>query len=87
MLKETLSLIDETNLYSDLYISKELDISKDMANDLVGNLIRMGYLVEDMASPDCETTCRSCPYAKSCGTMPLKTFKISSKGKKLLKTM
>lgn len=87
MLKKTLNLIDETSLYSDLYISEELDISKDMANDLVENLIRMGYLVEDTASPNCETTCRSCPYAKSCGTMPLKTFKISPKGKKILKAM
>lgn len=87
MLKETLKLIDETNLYSDLYISKKLDISKDMAKSLVEDLIRMGYLIEDVGSPTCETSCNRCPYARSCNTTPVKTFKISSKGEKLLKSM
>ncbi len=87
MLKEILKIIDETNLYSDSYISKELDISREVANDMVGNLIRMGYLIEELGSPSCEISCGSCPYAKSCNTNPVKTFKISPKGKKLLNTM
>ena len=85
MLKETLKLIDDTNLYSDLYISETLNISKDMAKSLVEDLIRMGYLIEDVSSPTCETSCNRCPYARSCNSTPVKTFKISSKGERLLK--
>ncbi|OLS03445.1 FeoC-like transcriptional regulator [Tissierella creatinophila] len=87
MLKETLKLIDETNLYSDLYISKSLNISKDMAKALVEDLIRMGYLIEDIGSSTCETSCNRCPYARSCNTTLVKTFKISSKGENLLKSI
>ena len=87
MLKETLKLIDETNLYSDSYISKTLSISKDMAKSLVEDLIRMGYLIEDISSPTCETSCNRCPYARSCNATPVKTFKISSKGSNLLKSI
>lgn len=87
LLKETLNLIDKTNLYSQSYISKELNISKDMANNLLEDLIRMGYLIEELGSPTCETSCNRCPYARSCNTTPVKTFKISSKGERLLKTI
>lgn len=87
MLKEILNIIDETNLYSDAYISKKMDITPEMANDMVKSLIRMGYLIEDMGSPTCQTTCGNCAYARNCNTTPVKTFTISSKGKSLLKTM
>lgn len=79
--------MDRTNIYSDSFISKELNISKEMANTLVEDLIRMGYLVEDIQSPTSGISCKSCPYAKSCNSTPIKTFQISSKGKKLLKSM
>lgn len=84
MLKDILNLINETSLYSDAYISKKLNIRKDVANDMVENLIRMGYLIEDLGSPSCETSCSKCAYARSCNTTPVKTFTISSKGRKLL---
>ncbi|MGO1468862.1 MAG: FeoC-like transcriptional regulator [Tissierella sp.] len=87
MLKEILNLINETNLYSDAFISKKLNIRKDMANDMVKSLIRMGYLIEDLGSPTCQTSCSKCAYARSCNTTPVKTFKISPKGEKLLKAV
>lgn len=87
MLKDILDLINETNLYSNTFISKKLNITKEMANDMVENLIRMGYLIEDLGSPTCETTCGNCAYARTCNTTPVKTFTISSKGKKLLKAV
>nr|WP_300003731.1 FeoC-like transcriptional regulator [Tissierella sp.] len=87
MLKETLDLINKSNLYSDLAISEKLNVSKDMANALVDDLIRMGYLIEEMGSPSCETSCNRCPYARSCNSTPVKTYKVSSKGEGLLKTV
>lgn len=87
LLKEALNLINTTNLYSDLFISQSLNISKDMARSLLEDLVRMGYLIEDLGSPTCETSCNRCPYSRSCNTTPVKTYKISSKGHSLLKTM
>ena len=87
MLKETLHLIDDTNLYSDSFISEKLNVSKDMASSLVQDLIRMGYLLEEMGSPSCETSCNRCPYARSCNSTPVKTFKVSPKGESLLASM
>ena len=84
MLKETLDLINKSNLYSDSFISEELHVSKDMAKALMDDLIRMGYLIEEMGSPSCETSCNRCPYARSCNSTPVKTFKISTKGEGLL---
>ncbi len=87
MLKEILNIIAQTNLYSDAFISKKMNISPAMANHMLEELIRMGYLIEDLGSPTCETSCGSCAYARSCNTTPVKTFTISSKGKKLLEDM
>lgn len=87
MLKETLSLINKTNLYSHPHISKELNITEDLAKVLVEDLIRMGYLIEDLSSSACNISCNKCPYARSCNTTLVKTFKISSKGERLLKSM
>ena len=87
MLKETLYIIDKTNLYSESFISEKLNITKETAKSLVEDLIRMGYLLEEMGSPSCEVACNRCPYTKSCSSTPVKTFKISSKGKNLLGSM
>ncbi len=87
MLKEALNLMDKTNLYSHPYISKKLNITEDMAKVLMEDLVRMGYLIEDLPSPTCNISCNKCPYARTCNTNLVKTFKISSKGEKLLKTM
>lgn len=87
MLKETLTLINKNNFYSDTFISEKLNISKEMAGSLVQDLIRMGYLLEEMGSPSCETSCNRCPYARSCNSTPVKTFKVSPKGEKLLKSL
>lgn len=87
MLKETLDIINKSSLYSDSLISERLNVTKDMANALVQDLIRMGYLLEEMGSPSCETSCNRCPYARSCNSTPVKTFKLSPKGESLLESM
>ena len=87
MLKEILYLINKTNIYSESFISQKLNISKDMAKALVEDLIRMGYLKEDLGSPTCDTPCSRCAYSRTCNSTPVKTFTISSKGEGLLNSM
>ena len=54
-----------------------------MVNELVHQLVRMGYLIEDMGSPTCETKCSGC-FVSSCNTIPIKMYSVSTKGKSLL---
>lgn len=83
MLKDILKEISNASIFSVPNISKSLNISEDMVNELVGQLVRMGYLIEDMGSPTCETKCSGC-FVSSCNTIPLKMYSVSTKGKSLL---
>ena len=85
MLKNVLKEIGQTNLYSPLVISRTLNISEEMVEEAVSQLIRMGYIIEDESSPTCETSCSKCPYSTSCNTVTVKTYSISAKGNILLK--
>ena len=83
LLKEVLKSMDETGTLVKNKMSKDLNISEDFLDDLIEQLIRMGYLTEDLGSPTCETKCKSCPLA-SCNTTPVKRYQISEKGRDLL---
>ncbi len=84
MLMDLLREIGQSKAFSKSQLSKKLNISETMVEDLLGQLIRMGYLTEDLGSPSCETYCGRCPYAKSCNINPVKVYNISEKGKSLL---
>ncbi|MEW8974388.1 MAG: FeoC-like transcriptional regulator [Tissierellaceae bacterium] len=84
MLKDVLKEINNSSGFSKSSIGKTLNISEDMVEDLIAELVRMGYLDEDKGSPTCSTACSSCPYTKNCNTIPIKIYKISKKGEKLL---
>ncbi len=84
MLRNVLSQIASTNLYSPTAISKALSISEEMVDAAVNQLIRMGYLREDDTSEDCDIPCSGCAYALTCKTITVKTFSISEKGQALL---
>lgn len=83
MLKDILKIMDDTGALIKSKISKDLNISEEMLEDLIKQLIRMDYLKEDLGSPTCETKCSSCPLS-SCDSTPVKMYKITDKGKKLL---
>lgn len=83
MLKDVLREISTASVFSISKMAIALDISEDMVNELVNQLVRMGYLIEDMGSPSCETKCSGC-FVSSCNTIPLKMYSISTKGKSLL---
>lgn len=87
MLKDVLKEISKLSGFSKSTISKNLNIPIEMVDDLINQLIRMGYLDEVLGSPSCETSCGSCPYARSCNTTPVKMYKITHKGNQLLKNI
>ena len=83
MLKDVLREINNASVFSLSKIGASLNISEAMVDELVGQLVRMGYLIEDMGSPTCETKCSGC-FVSSCNTIPLKMYSVSTKGKALL---
>ena len=83
MLKGILKEIYSAEIFSKPNISKELNISEVMLESGVEQLVRMGYLAEDMGSPTCESKCSSCAFSR-CTTIPIRMFTITDKGKKLL---
>lgn len=83
MLKDVLKEINNASVFSITNIGHALNISEDMVNELVHQLVRMGYLIEDMGSPTCETKCSGC-FVSSCNTIPIKMYSVSTKGKSLL---
>lgn len=84
MLKDVLKEISKSNIFSKSTISKNLNISELMVEELVNQLIRMGYLEEDLGSPTCESKCSGC-HITSCNLIPIKMFSVTEKGKILLK--
>lgn len=84
MLKSILKEVSNTRMFSKSLIANNLNISETMVEDMVNQLVRMGYLKEDSGSPTCDTPCSRCPYSSVCNTTPIKTLYITTKGKKLL---
>lgn len=80
---DILRIMDETGALIKSKISKDLSINEEILDDLIKQLIRMNYLKEDLGSPTCQTKCSSCPLS-SCNSTPVKMYKITPKGKKLL---
>lgn len=83
MLQDVLKEIKNSKVFSIALISKNLNISKSMVEGLVEQLIRMGYLSEDLGSPTCETKCSGCSIS-SCNVIPIKMISVTKKGDKLL---
>ncbi len=84
MLKELLVAIKDSDYISKSNISKELKISEELVEEGFEQLIRMGYIKEDVRGIKCDVGCGSCPYSKSCDKVPLKTIMITEKGERLL---
>lgn len=83
MLKDVLKEIKEVKVYSKPLIAHNLHISEEALDDMLRQLIRMGYLSEDLGSPTCESKCSGC-HVSSCNTIPIKMLSITKKGEKLL---
>lgn len=83
MLKDILKEISIAKTFSIPVIAKNLNTSESLVKDAIDQLSRMGYIVEAMGSPTCETKCSGCTIS-NCNTVPLKTLSITEKGQKLL---
>jgi predicted transcriptional regulator len=83
MLKDVLKEINESKVFSKTLISKNLNINEALVEDALNQLIRMGYIVEDIGLPTCQHKCSGCSTS-NCSTTSLKTMNITDKGKKLL---
>jgi predicted transcriptional regulator len=83
MLKEVLMEIKSSRIYSKALIAKNLNVSEEMVDDLTSQLVRMGYIKEDLGSPTCQSKCSGCTVS-NCRIVPIKTYSISPKGERLL---
>lgn len=86
MLKDVLKEIRNSRVLDISDIGNKLGISSALVEEMIGQLERMGYLIEDMGSYTCESKCSSCSVS-SCNTTPVKTLSITEKGEKLLKNI
>ena len=84
MLKELLNVIKGSDYISKSNISERLKMSEELVEEGFEQLIRMGYIKEDVRGIKCDIGCGGCPYAKSCDKVPIKTIKITKKGERLL---
>lgn len=84
MLKELLIAIKESDYISRSNISKKLKISEELVEEGFEQLVRMGYIKEDVRGIKCDIGCGSCPHAKACDKVPIKTIMITEKGGRLL---
>lgn len=83
MLKKVLKEVYDSKLFSRSAIARDLNISESMVDELVSQLIRMGYISEDLGSPTCQSKCSGCSIS-SCNTIPIKMLSVTDKGKNLL---
>lgn len=83
MLKKVLKQISEAKALSIPNIAQDLNTSEAIIEGAIDQLDRMGYIIEDMGSPTCETKCSGCSIS-SCNITPLKTVSITDKGYNLL---
>ncbi len=86
MLKDVLKEISNSRALDISDIAKKLNITDALVKELISQLERMGYIIEDMGSYTCESKCSSCKIS-NCNTIPLKTLGITAKGEKLLKSI
>lgn len=86
MLKDVLKEISTSRILDKSDIAKKLNITEGLVEELINQLDRMGYLVQDMGSLTCESKCSTCK-ASFCTTIPVKTLRITEKGEELLKTL
>ena len=86
MLKDVLKEIRNSRVLDTSSIARNLNTTEALITELISQLERMGYVVEDMGSYTCESKCSSCKVS-SCNTIPLKTLSVTKKGQELLNNM
>ena len=87
MLKKILFEIKNLGYISKSNIARKLNISEELVEDGINQLVRMGYIKEIKNVNSCSTSCGNCPYANTCNKTFIKTMEITEKGEKLLNNL
>jgi hypothetical protein len=85
MLKDILKIIDRDGYISRVQLARELNVNKEIIDDGIEQLLRMGFLVEEETGDNCASYCSKCLFAKSCNKEIVKTYRMSSDGVVYLK--
>jgi DNA-binding transcriptional regulator YhcF (GntR family) len=64
MLKQLLSIIKEGEVHSVREMASELNISQDLVEQMLDDLVRKGYL--RMQTQDCSELCQDCQLTQLC---------------------
>lgn len=85
MLLNVLKQIKEARIYSKPLIAKNLNVSEEVLEDMINQLIRMNYIKEELGSPTCSSKCSGCSVS-SCNTIPIKMLSLTLKGEEKVKS-
>lgn len=85
MLKDVLKEINNSKYVSKAKMAVKLNKTEEVIEDVFSQLNRMGYIEEDQGVNNCTISCGNCPYARTCGKMPVNSIKITEKGLNLLR--
>lgn len=78
MLTQVLEEIYNAKVFSKVKIASNLNITESSLDQMIEQLVQMGYIKEEMGSPTCETKCIGCSI--SCHVTPIKMLSITQKG-------
>lgn len=84
MLKELLARIEGDGYFSKSLLARELNMSEEMINEGLAQLLRMGYMKEEESGADCSTSCSGCAFANFCHKEVVKMYQLTDRGRALL---
>ena len=85
ILGDILRIISRDGYISRTQLAKELNVFKEIIDEGISRLLKMGYLLEEDTGEGCPSFCTKCPFAKNCSKEIVKAYKISAKGGRFLK--
>lgn len=80
MLTNVLEEIYNAKVFSKAKIARNLNITESSLDQMIEQLVQMGYIKEEMGSPTCENKCIGCSI--SCHVTPIKMISVTDKGKR-----
>lgn len=84
MLERLLSLVGQGGVHSYADLTRQLDVSEELLEQMLHDLARMGYL--QPVADGCEAPCDGCPLAETCAIGgPTRVWTLTEKGLRLVK--
>ncbi|MFP4462158.1 MAG: FeoC-like transcriptional regulator [Thermotogota bacterium] len=84
MFKEIIQVISKSPYLSKKDIAKQLKIEENLIDQILMDLIRMGYLKKEV----CDSSCNACPVSNFCAKTDteIEYWEITEKGYQLIQT-